>query len=62
MFHSWLYGPALEAGVREFESLHPDNADVMKLVDVPDLESGVARRGGSSPFIRTNASLVQWIE
>jgi hypothetical protein len=28
-------------------------ADVAKLVDAPDLGSGAARRGGSSPFIRT---------
>jgi len=27
---------------------------VAKLVDVPDLGSGAARRGGSSPFTRTN--------
>ena len=29
-------------------------ADVAKLVDAPDLGSGVATREGSSPFIRTN--------
>ena len=29
------------------------DADVAKLVDAPDLGSGAARRGGSSPFIRT---------
>ena len=29
-------------------------ADVVELVDTPDLGSGAARRGGSSPFIRTN--------
>lgn len=29
-------------------------ADVAKLVDVPDLGSGAARRVGSSPSIRTN--------
>ena len=28
-------------------------ADVAELVDAPDLGSGAARRGGSSPFIRT---------
>ncbi len=28
-------------------------ADVAKLVDAPDLGSGAARHGGSSPFIRT---------
>ena len=29
-------------------------AAVMELVDMPDLGSGAARRGGSSPFIRTD--------
>ncbi len=29
-------------------------ADVTELVDVPDLGSGVERRVGSSPFIRTS--------
>jgi hypothetical protein len=29
-------------------------ADVAELVDAPDLGSGAERRGGSSPFIRTN--------
>ena len=35
-------------------------ADMVKLVDMPDLGSGAARRVGSSPIIRTkslNASL-----
>ena len=42
--------------------LHPDNspiqlaADMVKLVDMPDLGSGAARRVGSSPIIRTKAS------
>ncbi len=31
----------------------PTNADMAKLVDVPDLGSGAARRVGSSPIIRT---------
>ena len=31
-------------------------ADVAELVDVPDLGSGAVRRGGSSPFVRTNNS------
>ena len=31
----------------------PTNADMAKLVDVPDLGSGALRRGGSSPFART---------
>jgi hypothetical protein len=30
------------------------NAGVAKLADAPDLGSGAARRGGSSPFTRTN--------
>ena len=34
----------------------PTNADMAKLVDVPDLGSGVARRVGSSPITRTKAS------
>ena len=29
------------------------DVDVVKLVDTPDLGSGAARRGGSSPSIRT---------
>ena len=29
------------------------HADVVELVDTPDLGSGAARREGSSPFIRT---------
>jgi hypothetical protein len=32
----------------------PDSAGVAELVDAPDLGSGAARRGGSSPFTRTN--------
>ena len=32
--------------------------DVTELVDVPDLGSGVARRGGSSPLIRTIFCLI----
>ena len=31
----------------------PKLADMAKLVDVPDLGSGAARRVGSSPIIRT---------
>ncbi len=30
-----------------------DHAGVAELVDAPDLGSGAARRGGSSPFTRT---------
>ena len=33
-----------------------DLADVVELVDTPDLGSGAARCGGSSPLIRTNSS------
>ncbi len=33
-------------------------ADVAKLVDAPDLGSGAARHGGSSPFIRTFLNLI----
>lgn len=37
-------------------SLHPQlHADMVKLVDMPDLGSGAARRVGSSPIIRTKA-------
>ena len=32
------------------------SADMVKLVDMPDLGSGAARRVGSSPIIRTKAS------
>ena len=32
-------------------------ADVVELVDTPDLGSGAARCGGSSPLIRTNTIL-----
>ena len=31
-------------------------ADMVKLVDMPDLGSGAARRVGSSPIIRTKSS------
>ena len=33
--------------------LHTNFADMVKLVDMPDLGSGAARRVGSSPIIRT---------
>ena len=33
--------------------LHSNYADMVKLVDMPDLGSGAARRVGSSPIIRT---------
>lgn len=34
-------------------------ADMAKLVDVPDLGSGAARRVGSSPIIRTKKKLLK---
>jgi hypothetical protein len=34
-------------------------ADMAKLVDVPDLGSGAARRVGSSPIIRTKTKLLK---
>lgn len=33
-------------------------ADMVKLVDMPDLGSGAARRVGSSPIIRTKKKLL----
>ena len=39
-------------------SLHPQlRADMVKLVDMPDLGSGAERRVGSSPIIRTKIRL-----
>ncbi len=35
-------------------------AGVAKLVDVPDLGSGAARHGGSSPSARTNIQVI-WL-
>ncbi len=42
--------------LKKIEVLLPPKkkADVAELVDAPDLGSGAARRGGSSPFIRTS--------
>lgn len=34
-----------------------EDAGVVKLVDTPDLGSGAARLGGSSPFTRTSPLL-----
>lgn len=34
-------------------------ADMVKLVDMPDLGSGAARRVGSSPIIRTKKKLLR---
>ena len=61
VFHSWLYGRALEARVREFEPLHPDNADVAKLVDALVLETSTKVWGFESlhPY---NAPLAQPVE
>jgi hypothetical protein len=43
-------------------SFHLYHAGVAELADAPDLGSGAARRGGSSPFTRTIhfAEVVQW--
>ena len=35
-------------------------ADMVKLVDMPDLGSGAARRVGSSPIIRTKSPNESW--
>ena len=37
-------------------------ADVVELVDTPDLGSGAERRGGSSPSIRTKAVTIPCLE
>ena len=34
------------------------NAGMAELADAPDLESGVSRREGSSPFTRTNGFII----
>ena len=40
--------------IRRYDYLCTHNyADMVKLVDMPDLGSGAARRVGSSPIIRT---------
>jgi len=40
--------------IRKYDYLCTHNyADMVKLVDMPDLGSGAARRVGSSPIIRT---------
>ncbi len=41
------------AVIEKYLSLQHQFADVAKLVDALDLGSSAARRGGSSPFIRT---------
>lgn len=43
---------AMQQG-RTFAAVILQYADVMELVDMQDLGSCAARRGGSSPFIRT---------
>ena len=35
------------------------SADMVKLVDMPDLGSGAARRVGSSPIIRTKSFSIE---
>ena len=45
-----------------FLSLHPSFALVAKLVDAPDLGSGVAIRVGSSPIRRTIKSFEDFLE
>jgi hypothetical protein len=42
----------LEFKINEYICTH-NFADMVKLVDMPDLGSGAARRVGSSPIIRT---------
>ena len=37
-------------------------ADVVELVDTPDLGSGAERRGGSSPSIRTKSYFKTYID
>lgn len=37
-------------------AVHKVTAGVVKLVDIPDLGSGAARHGGSSPSARTETS------
>jgi hypothetical protein len=42
--------------IRSYDYLCTHNyADMVKLVDMPDLGSGAARRVGSSPIIRTKS-------
>ena len=44
--------------IRSYDYLCTHNyADMVKLVDMPDLGSGAARRVGSSPIIRTLKTL-----
>ena len=45
----------------QFVSLHYNSAPVAKLVDAPDLGSGVSRRVGSSPIRRTNSADYQQV-
>jgi hypothetical protein len=41
--------------------LQSNFADMVKLVDMPDLGSGAARRVGSSPIIRTKTNAITYI-
>ena len=43
--------PQMKVGWRQFRQ----QAGVVKLVDIPDLGSGAARHGGSSPSTRTRS-------
>ena len=42
----------------ELKYIEEMSADMVKLVDMPDLGSGAARRVGSSPIIRTKKLLI----
>ncbi len=48
----WLHKGQVQAS---FRLPSPPAARVVKLVDIPDLGSGAARHGGSSPSTRTRA-------
>ena len=50
-FHHLSFGPKSATLAPQMRAAQI--ADVVKLVDTPDLGSGAARRGGSSPSIRT---------
>ena len=47
----------LKIGSYDYLCTH-NYADMVKLVDMPDLGSGAARRVGSSPIIRTKKLLI----
>lgn len=48
-----FFGVLAWANAGKLLPLHNQYALVVELVDTPDLGSGVARLGGSSPFART---------